>query len=362
MNVLIVGYGEIGHAIHDIVKEKYTTYILDPSKNMYVESDVKIDIIHICIPYSRFDTNFFVTISNLLQTYPKVQTVIINSTIDTECFKCCDLDFFQNVLFIHHPIRGTYPNIALDIKRFVNFIGLITPKTCEFATRMHEFCSVYYSNLGIQIEYFDSYHETVFAKLLNTSWYGMQIAFAIESLSICEHQSLNFDQVYTRMMETDEIGRKYSMQANGNIESKEKIPRPVMFPGEMGGHCILPNLELLKWYAQDMCCWIESTSRIMEQKKFIATVGYMGIPFQTHKFETLDKLKEFVNTLRPANKRPTYLLLSHCNIEFVLDIAENVLYASQVFQVVNNTLIGGTSYTRKYLAKHFNYKDGGDLK
>ena len=63
----------------------------------------------------------------------------------------------------------------------------------------------------------------------DTSYYGWLINFAQISKIISEKYNVNYDEMWTF---SDEI-QKFL----GN--------RPKLFPGFIGGHCVIPNLELM---------------------------------------------------------------------------------------------------------------------
>jgi hypothetical protein len=66
------------------------------------------------------------------------------------------------------------------------------------------------------------------AKLAETTYFGVQIAFA---------QDLDR---YARR-----VGADYD-QAINFFEEVEFLPRPRYFPGVIGGHCVIPNIQLLR--------------------------------------------------------------------------------------------------------------------
>ena len=63
----------------------------------------------------------------------------------------------------------------------------------------------------------------------DTSYYGWLISYAQISNLIARQNNVNFDEMWTF---SDEIHKFL-----GN--------RPKLFPGFIGGHCVIPNLELI---------------------------------------------------------------------------------------------------------------------
>ena len=70
------------------------------------------------------------------------------------------------------------------------------------------------------------------AKILtDTTYYGWLINYAQITAMICQREGIDYDEMWTF---ADEI-----QQYLGN--------RPKMFPGIIGGHCVIPNLSLIDY-------------------------------------------------------------------------------------------------------------------
>ena len=72
--------------------------------------------------------------------------------------------------------------------------------------------------------------------ICDTSYYGWLISYAQLSNMIAVKNKVNYDEMW---LFADEI-HKYL----GN--------RPKMFPGFIGGHCVIPNLDLVKYENLDI--------------------------------------------------------------------------------------------------------------
>jgi hypothetical protein len=124
----------------------------------------------------------------------------------------------------------------------MNFVGCAKP---EQFVQVERIINGYYHKIGIRHMWLETSSETEMGKIVNTTWYGLQIAFATQIAEICQAKKIEFTHAYTAWMESDEIGKQYQ-KVNGRATSKEIIPRPVMVPGTIGGHCVMPNLKLLE--------------------------------------------------------------------------------------------------------------------
>ena len=75
MNIGILGIGEVGSAIKKIIEKKHKVFIADKKEDLIIGN--KIDILHICIPYSNL---FIKTAIRAINKYqPKL--TIIESTV-----------------------------------------------------------------------------------------------------------------------------------------------------------------------------------------------------------------------------------------------------------------------------------------
>lgn len=69
-------------------------------------------------------------------------------------------------------------------------------------------------------------------KILNTTYYGLMIAWFQEIQRICKKFKVREDEI------------NYFFKTNED-NSEGKYPRPVFYPGVIRGHCVIPNAKLL---------------------------------------------------------------------------------------------------------------------
>ena len=229
-NILIIGYGQIGQSIERLYdKERYNVFHFDikDEKSPEFGDTENIDVMHICTP---FNETFIPDSIDYIHTFgPKL--VIIESTV---LFMSTDI-IASNVdaHVVHSPVMGKHPNLTESIQTFKKVIAGYTTEAVTLAEE-------HYKELGIEIVKFDSPEESEIAKLLCTTYYGWNIMFMQEVHALCEEWNLNFDQIYTQMNQIYNEG--YNKMGN------PQFTRPVLkYMGEdIGGHCVKPNLLLLK--------------------------------------------------------------------------------------------------------------------
>ena len=214
----ILGMGEIGQAIAQFYKNPQTQDL----KGGKFEGD--LDILNVCIPYSQ---DFLKTVREVIKKH-NAGLVIIHSTVPVGTTQKLNHRFA-----VHSPVRGVHPNLHKGLKTFVKFIG------ADFAGA-GRLASEHFDELGIKNEVWYKSASTELFKLLDTTYYGMAIAFHAYADKLCQENKVNFDNVMTR-------GNHTYNQGYWELKRYDVI-RPVLFPpeGAIGGHCILPNSLLLK--------------------------------------------------------------------------------------------------------------------
>jgi UDP-N-acetyl-D-mannosaminuronate dehydrogenase len=226
----ILGYGEIGSSVEKCYLGKdFKVSIKDLDRD---DGFNDIDILNICIPF--FDKDSFVKIvcDHVSEFDPKL--TIIHSTVIPETTKLINSKLPDNYV-VHSPVRGVHPNLLAGLKTFVKYIGA----DCKESAKL---CKDHYDELGLKSEVFKSSVNSELAKILSTTYYGVCIAFHAEMNKLCENFEANFDEVCTKWNETYNEG--YTKLGMSNVV------RPVLYPpGEkIGGHCVVPNAELVKTF------------------------------------------------------------------------------------------------------------------
>ena len=217
-DVGILGYGEVGRAIAKFYKHPK---IKDKRENNDLSG---VKFLHICIPYSKD----FVKIvkEEIYQSRPKL--TIIHSTVPVGTTREI------GGAIVHSPVRGIHPYLYKHIKTFLKYIG---------ADYVGDglLCRAHFNELGIPCIVIGDSGTTELAKLLDTTYYGLCIAWHGEAEKMCRSLGLDFDNVMTLYNTTYNEG--YSKVG------KKNVIRPVLTPpvdDKIGGHCIIQNAELLK--------------------------------------------------------------------------------------------------------------------
>lgn len=221
----ILGFGEVGQAISKFYKNPK---IKDLDRDDGLEGS---EILNICIPWSK---NFIKIVTKEINKV-KPELVIIHSTVAPGTTRKVAKAISKEVKIAHSPVRGMHPDLYPGIKTFVKFVGADD----EAAGKMAE---SHLEGLGIKVVLFPSSVTTELGKLLDTTYYGLCIAWHGEMKKFCDKYKVDFDQAITEFNKTYNEGYR--------VLGKGHVIRPVLYApkGGIDSHCIIPNVEILKDY------------------------------------------------------------------------------------------------------------------
>lgn len=228
----ILGFGEVGKAIASFYEDPF---IQDPAAGLQIAPGVELDILHVCIP-CRNDIEFVGATIEMIEAHGTGALIFIHTTVPVGTTALIGKTYPH---IVHSPIRGVHPNLADGIRTFPMYVGADASGAGRLAAEHLE-------ELGISPVVVYKSATTELLKLLDTTYYGLAIAFHAYAKKLCEKQGVSFDMVMT------EANRSY----NEGYEKlgKSNVIRPVLFPpegGKIGGHCVIPNAEILRAHFGD---------------------------------------------------------------------------------------------------------------
>ncbi len=253
--VLLIGLGEIGHTLFSLYSEKRDVFSvygvdLDEAKMRELGQSKatvpsQIDVLQVCLPCGNPDRFAEIVAGYVTQYKPKL--AIINSTVPPgTTLKVADK---CKCPVVHSPARGvhiTAEHMVWEMKRWPKYVGGATIKAGEQA-------KAHFEKLGLNVKVLKSCRETELAKVFETTYRAWMI---------------------TCFQEMHRISRAYGADFNETVDfledtHRQRLDRPIMFPGVIGGHCLIPNTELLlKCYDSDMLRFIlESNEKRKEEMK-----------------------------------------------------------------------------------------------
>lgn len=228
--VLVVGLGEVGLPIFKILDESKVFLVygfdIDESKMRELGQHVgslptNVDVMHICIPCTSQDTFVKATVEYANKFKPKL--LIIESTVPPGTTSQVYKKYEH--LIAHSPVYGTHKSLEYmiwEIKRWTKIVGGVNKKSARAA------CN-HFKKAGIKTKTLKSPVETELTKLLETIYSAWMIVFFQEMHRISRHFKADFGEIVSAIEDIHRV----------------RLDRPIWYPGVIGGHCLIPNTELL---------------------------------------------------------------------------------------------------------------------
>jgi UDP-N-acetyl-D-mannosaminuronate dehydrogenase len=172
---------------------------------------------HICFPFS--DSNQFQSaVVGYARKYTP-QVIVINSTAVPGTTRSIESEI--GIPCVYSPIRGKHTKMVDELYTYVKFVAGTNAQATE---RVLE----HFKAAGLQSETMSTPEALELAKLLETTYFGLLIAWAQEMNRFSE--TVNADYV--------EVGKFFREIAY--------LPNVLFQPGFIGGHCVMPNIDLLQ--------------------------------------------------------------------------------------------------------------------
>ena len=248
---VVAGLGEIGLPILHLVSKSSLTvgYDIDHNKmdkktfNKYQSLPTRF--LHICIPFTQ---NFNKNAESLFTKF-NPQAIVIHSTISPGTTKKLQQNIGAPI--IYSATRGVHKRMLSDLRRYTKFYAIEkNAPNARWATSTY---SGLLKKCHVKTKQMTDPITLELAKIVvDTSYYGWLINYAQLSNMIAIKNKVSYDEMWSF---ADEI-HKYL----GN--------RPKMFPGFIGGHCVIPNLELINEQALDLIREINNDyAKILKKQK-----------------------------------------------------------------------------------------------
>lgn len=210
--VIVAGLGEVGRPLLHILCRSYKCVGIDV---VPVEVDQPCSVLHICYPFEI--KNYVATTVKYIDKY-QPRLTIIHGTVAVGTTRQVHERVHIPVVF--SPVRGKHAKMEQDMLHYQKFVAGIDPQSMRDA-------SEHFTGAGFKVATFPSPEAGELSKLLETTWLGMLVGWA---------------QDIERM--AAQCGASYA-DVNAFIEEIAYLPKNV-FPGFIGGHCVMPNIAILR--------------------------------------------------------------------------------------------------------------------
>jgi len=212
--VLVVGLGEIGRPILQLLSERYTVTGVDieplsrPIQNL--------DVMHICFPFEIRD--FVGDTARYIERFRPALTVI-NSTVAVGTTRA--VAERTGAELVHSPVRGKHARMLDELQKYTKFVGGIDSSSSKHAAE-------HFQAAGLKTKILAAPEATELAKLTETTYFGLMVSWAQEVERYCDLSGLSYEEIVSFY---DEI---------------PFFPSTKYFPGVIGGHCVMPNIQILR--------------------------------------------------------------------------------------------------------------------
>ena len=212
---LVIGLGEVGKPLYTILKKREPGTIGIDKEPASI--DKPVGIMHICFPFSEANQFQNVVVGYARKYSPQV--IVINSTAVPGTTRSIESEIA--IPCVYSPIRGKHTKMMDELYTYVKFVAGTDALATE---RVQE----HFKAAGLQSETMTTPEALELAKLLETTYFGLLIAWAQEMNRFSE--VVNADYV--------EVGKFFREIAY--------LPNVLFQPGFIGGHCVMPNINLLQ--------------------------------------------------------------------------------------------------------------------
>jgi UDP-N-acetyl-D-mannosaminuronate dehydrogenase len=213
--VVVVGLGEVGKPLLELVSRHHDVIGVDISP---VELIGRTDVLHVCYPFQIED--FIGETVRYIERYEPALTVI-NSTVAIGTTR--SIAEQTGAVVVNSPVRGKHARMLEEVLSYTKFVGAMDTTAGEQAAR-------HFQSVGLKTAILPSPEATELAKLTETTYFGLMIAWAQEVERYCDQSGQDYDEVVSF------------------YEGIKFFPSVKYFPGVIGGHCVMQNIELLQRY------------------------------------------------------------------------------------------------------------------
>ena len=211
--VVVVGLGEVGKPLFELASRHHDVIGVDiePPKQ-WAEN---VDVVHICFPFEI--KNFIGEAARYIELF-KPRVTIVNSTVGIGTTRA--IAERTGTPVVNSPVRGKHVRMLEELQHYTKFVGAMDAQGAELARK-------HFESMGLKTKILSTPEATELAKLTETTYFGLMIAWAQEVERYC-----------------DRVNQEYA-EVSSFYEEIKFFPPVRYFPGVIGGHCVMPNIEIL---------------------------------------------------------------------------------------------------------------------
>lgn len=235
--IVVVGLGEVGQPLLELLSRRFDVVGIDVASDT-ADDEAPVAVMHICFPFEIAD---FVgeTVRYIKRFAPRL--TIIDSTVGVGTTRA--IHERTDAPIVHSPIRGKHARMSDELLRYTKYVGGLDHSSAREA-------AAHLESAGLTTKILASPEATELAKLTETTYFGLLIAWAQEVSRYCDQVGVDYDEVVSFFEEVD------------------FFPPAKYVPGVIGGHCVMPNIDILSGLDEsDLLLAIQSSNaRRLEQE------------------------------------------------------------------------------------------------
>lgn len=210
--VVVVGLGEIGKPLFQLVSKHYEAVGVDISPVGRID---QVGVMHVCYPFQIAD---FMGVTARYIEYFRPALTVINSTVSVGTTRA--IAERTGTAVVNSPVRGKHVRMLEELRHYTKFVGAVDPDAGEQAAK-------HFQSAGLKTKVLSSPEASELAKLTETTYFGLMIAWAQEIERYCDQAGADYNEVISF------------------YEEIKFFPPVKYFPGVIGGHCVMPNIKIL---------------------------------------------------------------------------------------------------------------------
>jgi UDP-N-acetyl-D-mannosaminuronate dehydrogenase len=212
---VVLGLGEVGGPLLELITRSGRNVVgvdVDPAS---LPERGTVDVMHVCFPFEIED---FVGEAARYVALLQPRLTVVNSTVAIGTTRA--IADRTGTPVAYSPIRGKHSRMLQELTTYVKFIGADDDEVARQAV-------AHFESLGMTTKVVGSPETAELAKLTETTYFALLIAWAQTVERWADEHGADYDEVVAFY---EEIGF---------------FPPVKYFPGVIGGHCAMPNIELL---------------------------------------------------------------------------------------------------------------------
>lgn len=210
--VVVAGMGEVGQPLLRILSRVYQCVGIDVTP---AQVSAPCSVLHVCYPF-QIPEFIPATVAYVKRFQPRL--TIINSTVAVGTTRTIQERVPAPI--VYSPVRGKHVRMEQEMLHYRKFVAGFDRDSTQRATQ-------HFAEAGFQVSTFITPEAGELSKLVETTWLGVLVGWAQEVERMASTYGVSYEEV------------------NSFIQEINFLPSHI-FPGRIGGHCVMPNIAILR--------------------------------------------------------------------------------------------------------------------